>query len=71
MTLVAAGLCVAIVPAATAALDIAGVSYRPLVPVALGIDLIVGYAVEARSPLIDRVLAVIRQLTSATDATSH
>ena len=39
VTLVSAGLGVAIVPEPTAALDIAGVCYRPLTPDALGVDL--------------------------------
>jgi DNA-binding transcriptional LysR family regulator len=62
VTLVAAGLGVAMVPAPTAALGIAGVSYLPLAPESLGVDLIAGYANEAHSALIERVLEVIRRL---------
>lgn len=60
VTLVAAGLGVAIVPDPTAALDIAGVRYVPLAPAALGIDLVAAGA--QRSPLIDNVLAVLRDV---------
>ncbi|WP_396899142.1 LysR substrate-binding domain-containing protein [Mycolicibacterium sp.] len=60
VTLVAAGLGVAIVPDPTAALDIAGVRYVPLAPAALGIDLVAAGA--QRSPLIDNVLAALRDV---------
>ncbi|WP_396936899.1 LysR substrate-binding domain-containing protein [Mycolicibacterium sp.] len=60
VTLVAAGLGVAIVPDPTAALDIAGVRYVPLAPAALGIDLVAAGA--QRSALIDNVLAVLRDV---------
>lgn len=63
VTLVAAGLGVSIVPAPTAALDIAGVCYRPLTPDSLGVELVAGHARDAQSPLIARVLEVIVQLT--------
>ena len=62
VTLVAAGLGVAIVPAPTAALDVAGVCYRPLVPDRLGIDLVAAYAPRAKSPLIAHVLAILRDV---------
>jgi DNA-binding transcriptional LysR family regulator len=62
VTLVAAGLGVAVVPEPTAALDIAGVRYRPLVPDRLGVDLVAARAGVANSPLIERVLAVLRQV---------
>jgi DNA-binding transcriptional LysR family regulator len=62
VTLVAAGLGVAVVPEPTAALDIAGVRYRPLVPDRLGVDLLAARAAAANSPLIERVLAVLRQV---------
>jgi DNA-binding transcriptional LysR family regulator len=62
VTLVAAGLGVAVVPEPTAALDIAGVRYRPLVPDRLGVDLVAARVGVASSPLIERVLAVLRQV---------
>ena len=62
VTLVAAGLGVAVVPEPTAALDIAGVRYRPLVPDRLGVDLVAARVGVANSPLIERVLAVLRQV---------
>ena len=62
VTLVAAGLGVAVVPEPTAALDIAGVHYRPLVPDRLGVDLVAARVGVANSPLIERVLAVLRQV---------
>ncbi|WP_280831333.1 LysR substrate-binding domain-containing protein [Mycolicibacterium frederiksbergense] len=62
LTMVAAGLGVAIVPDPTAALDIAGVCYRPLDPETLGIDLIVGRATGVSSPLLDNVLTVLRDI---------
>jgi DNA-binding transcriptional LysR family regulator len=65
VTLVSAGLGVAIVPEPTAALDIAGVCYRPLAPDALGVDLAAARAEQANSPLIERVLAVLRHVTRA------
>lgn len=57
VTLVAAGLGVAIVPAPTAELDIAGVRYRPLTPASLGVDLVAAWAAD--SPLLSRVLQVL------------
>ncbi|WP_137145346.1 LysR family transcriptional regulator [Mycolicibacterium sp. CR10] len=62
VTLVAAGLGVAIVPAPTAALDIAGVDYRPLTPTALGVDLLAGTLTTTENPLIDNVIATLRDL---------
>jgi DNA-binding transcriptional LysR family regulator len=62
VTLVAAGLGVAIVPDPTAALDIAGVCYRPLVPDRLGVDLAAARTAQANSPLIERVLAILRHV---------
>ena len=64
VTLVAAGLGVAIVPEPTAALDIAGVCYRPLLPDRLGVDLVV--ARTADSPLTEKVLAVLRRVANST-----
>jgi DNA-binding transcriptional LysR family regulator len=63
VTLVAAGLGVAIVPEPTAALDIAGVCYRPLLPDRLGVDLVV--ARTADSPLTEKVLAVLRRVANS------
>jgi DNA-binding transcriptional LysR family regulator len=65
VTLVSAGLGVAIVPEPTAALDIAGVCYRPLTPDALGVDLDVARAARANSSLLDNVLTVLRQVAAA------
>ena len=65
VTLVSAGLGVAIVPEPTAALDIAGVCYRPLAPDALGVDLAAARAEKANSPLLENVLAVLRQVARA------
>lgn len=63
VTLVAAGLGIAVVPDPTASLDLAGVCYRPLTPAQLGIDLVAAHAAQANSPLITRVLAVLRDIT--------
>jgi DNA-binding transcriptional LysR family regulator len=60
VTLVAAGLGVAVVPAPTADLDIAGVTYRPLEPSSLGVDLVAAHLVDAQSPAIERALGVLR-----------
>src|SRR6201991_677939 len=60
VTLVAAGLGGAIVPAPTAALDIAGVRYLPLMPATLGVDLVAAHAAVSDSPLIANVLDVLR-----------
>jgi DNA-binding transcriptional LysR family regulator len=68
VTLVAAGLGVAIVPDPTAALDIAGVCYRPLIGDRLGVDLVAARAVQSNSPLIERVLAILRQVARAKSA---
>jgi DNA-binding transcriptional LysR family regulator len=65
VTLVSAGLGVAIVPEPTAALAIAGVCYRPLTPDALGVDLDVARAARANSSLLDNVLTVLRQVAAA------
>ncbi len=62
VTLVAAGLGVAIVPAPTAALDIAGVRYLPLLPESLGVDLVAAHLAGAHSPLIDNVVRVLHAL---------
>jgi DNA-binding transcriptional LysR family regulator len=63
VTLVAAGLGVAVVPAPTADLDIAGVTYRQLEPATLGVDLVAAHLVDAPSPAIERALGVLRRIT--------
>jgi DNA-binding transcriptional LysR family regulator len=63
VTLVAAGLGVAVVPAPTADLDVAGVTYRQLVPASLGVDLIAAHLVDPPTPSIERALGVLRQIT--------
>jgi len=67
VTLVAAGLGVAIVPAPTAALDIAGVRYRPLIPATLGVDLLSATLTTTHSSLIDNVNSVLRNLAVDSD----
>jgi DNA-binding transcriptional LysR family regulator len=64
LTLVAAGVGVAIVPDPTAALGVAGVEYRPLVPAGLGVDLVAARRAWANSPLIDRVLEILRNVAA-------
>ena len=61
VTLVAAGLGVAIVPEPTSALDIAGVTYIPLASDAT-VDLAAAQSHPAGSPLIGRVLEVLRRI---------
>lgn len=63
VTLVAAGLGVAVVPAPTADLDVAGVTYRPLEPATLGIDLVAAHLGDAAPPAVERALVVLRGLT--------
>jgi DNA-binding transcriptional LysR family regulator len=61
VTLVAAGLGVAVVPAPTADLDVAGVAYRPLEPASLGVDLVSAHLDHPESsPAIERALSVLR-----------
>jgi hypothetical protein len=62
VTLVAAGLGVAIVPDPTAALDIAGVCYRELTPATLGVDLVVAHRVGKISAVIEQALTVLRSV---------
>lgn len=62
VTLVAAGLGVALVPAPTADLDIGGMTYRQLEPASLGVDLVAAYLIDAPSPAIERALGVLRQI---------
>lgn len=63
VTLVAAGLGVAVVPAPTAELDIAGVVYRPLQPASLGVDLVAAHLTGEVSPVVRRALGVLRAAT--------
>jgi DNA-binding transcriptional LysR family regulator len=63
VTLVAAGLGTAVVPAPTADLNIAGVTYRPLDPPSLGVDLVAAHLVDTPSPAIQRAIHVLRQVT--------
>ncbi|OBJ83284.1 LysR substrate-binding domain-containing protein [Mycobacterium sp. 1245852.3] len=62
VTLVAAGLGVAVVPEPTAALDIAGVCFRRLVPDRLGVDLVAARAAQGNSSLLARVLMILRKV---------
>jgi DNA-binding transcriptional LysR family regulator len=62
VTLVAAGLGVAVVPAPTAALDIAGVIYLPLRPRTLGVDLVVAWLSSRENPMITRVVETLNSL---------
>ena len=62
VTLVAAGLGVAIVPAPTAALDIGGVSYRRLQPRTLAVDLVAAWLGSIENPMIPRVLRALESL---------
>ena len=71
VTLVAAGLGVAIVPEPTAELGITGVRYLPLTPAGLGVDLIAARATESRSALLENVLTVLRSVTDWKPATLH
>ena len=63
VTLVAAGVGVAIVPAPTAELGISGVTYRPLRPASLGVDLLAAWLQDAPTPTIGHALAVLRRVT--------
>ena len=65
VTLVAAGLGVAIVPEPATALDIAGVCYRPLLPDTLGVELVAARACDADSPLIENALDILRAIAGA------
>lgn len=61
VTLVAAGLGAAIVPAPTSALDIAGVVYRPLQPKSLGVELVAAWPASAHDQLVRRVIEALRE----------
>ncbi|MFW0795768.1 LysR substrate-binding domain-containing protein [Gordonia sp. CPCC 205515] len=62
VTLVAAGLGVAIVPEATAALGLAGVRYLPIAPDAPDVELAVARVAADPSPMIEQVLTVLRRV---------
>lgn len=62
VTLVAAGLGVAVVPEPTSELDIAGVSYRPLTD-SVALELLAAYRSGNVSPLIVNVLEVLSEIT--------
>jgi DNA-binding transcriptional LysR family regulator len=61
VTLVAAGLGAAIVPAPTSALGIAGVVYRPLQSRSLGVDLVAAWPASAHDQLVRRVIETLRK----------
>ncbi|TRW84932.1 LysR family transcriptional regulator [Mycolicibacterium sp. 018/SC-01/001] len=61
VTLVAAGLGVAIVPAPTAGLEVAGVCYRPMTDPAF-IDLVAAYRRPGPTPMVARVLEVLKNI---------
>lgn len=63
VTLVAAGLGVALVPAPTSALDIAGVIYRPLQPRSLRVDLVAAWPASAHDHLVRRVIQLLGTIT--------
>ncbi|MFW0785384.1 LysR substrate-binding domain-containing protein [Gordonia sp. CPCC 206044] len=65
VTLVAAGLGVAIVPEPTAALGVAGVTYRPLLPDDPEVELAVARLATEPSPMIEQVLTVLRRVAAA------
>jgi DNA-binding transcriptional LysR family regulator len=62
VTLVAAGLGIAVVPAPTADLDVGGVTYRLLEPPSLGVDLVAAHLAERQSPAIERALEVLKDM---------
>lgn len=63
VTLVAAGLGVAIVPAPTADLDVAGVTYRDVKPSTLGVDLLAAHLRNAAPASVHQALKVLRAIT--------
>lgn len=64
VTLVAAGLGVAIVPAPTAELEILGVRYVPLSPASLTVDLLAAHATANALPSLPRVLALLAEVAA-------
>lgn len=71
VTLVAAGLGVAIVPAPTADLDIAGVTYRNLEPSSLGVDLVVARLVEGATSTVKPALEVLRLIVQQSSSANR
>ena len=67
VTMVAAGLGVAIVPAPTAALAVAGVRYLPVTPAALGVDLLAAWSAGRISPTVARTVGVLQRLSATAD----
>jgi len=65
VTMVAAGLGVALVPAPTAALAVAGVRYLPVTPASLGVDLLAAWSAGRHSPTVARTVAVLQRLSAA------
>ncbi|MGE2712865.1 LysR substrate-binding domain-containing protein [Mycolicibacterium litorale] len=63
VTLVAAGLGVAVVPAPTAELGVSGVDYVELRPKSAKVDLIAAHRRDAAMPVVDEVIAVLKRLT--------
>lgn len=70
VSLVAAGLGVAIVPAPTAALNIAGIQYRPMEPKTLGIDLVAARLKSNETPLMGNVISVLHRIADGPQFTS-
>lgn len=62
VTLVAAGLGVAVVPEPTAALGVAGVRYLPMTPEPDPVDLAAARLVTADAPIVDRALHVLHDV---------
>lgn len=62
VTLVAAGVGVAVVPEPTADLDIAGVIYRQFAPASLGIDLVVASLRDVQTGPVEQALGVLRRI---------
>ncbi|MGE0216832.1 LysR family substrate-binding domain-containing protein, partial [Mycolicibacterium sp.] len=67
VTMVAAGLGVAVVPEPTAALGVRGVVYRPVSTRRAAIDLLVAVRNGDTSPLIANALAIVRANAGGTD----
>ncbi|BBX19145.1 LysR family transcriptional regulator [Mycolicibacterium duvalii] len=65
VTLVAAGLGIAIVPAPTAELAILGVRYVPLSPASLTVDLLAAHATDNALPSLPRVLEVLAAVAAS------
>jgi DNA-binding transcriptional LysR family regulator len=64
LTLIAAGLGLAVVPSPTGALGVPDVSYVPLGPESDGIDLLAAVRSTDSSPVIKRVLRMLRQIAA-------